>query len=174
MENEKNLINVSQDSDGNDATDTAQDYLSTIMELKKNTVSKDEYNKLREENKNLLQTLVEGGQLQKEDYVMEKVDIDALRKELFSEDCELNNLQYIEKTLKLRNALIDSGEPDPFLPVSSKNSPTIEEINKAENAAQVFQECIDYADGDSQIFTQELMRRTNDSMPMNRAKGTRR
>lgn len=151
--------------ENNNGLDTSQDYIATIMAMKANSVSKDDYEKLKAENRQLLTTLVEGGQIENPE-VKEVVDIAALRKELFNEDCSLTNLEYIKKTLKLRDALIENGEPDPFLPVNSKNSPTIDEINTAEKCAEIFKECIEYADGNSEIFTQELMRRTSDSMPM--------
>lgn len=163
MENQENKIPNGEVLDTE--LDTSQDYLATIAELKKNSVSRDEYNKLRAENKNLLQTLVEGGQIQAVESKPE-VDVDALRGELFDVNCELNNLQFVEKTLQLRNALMDKGEPDPFLPVSSRYAPTIEDITKANKVAEAFQSCVDYADGNSEIFTQELMRITKDSNPM--------
>ena len=147
--------------------DMTQDYLNTIAELKRNSVTKDEYNKLKQENKNLLHTLVEGGQIQPTETKPE-VDVDALRKELFNVNCDLNNLEFVEKTLELRNALMEKGEPDIFLPVSSKYSPSAEDVEKANRVADAFQSCVDYADGNSEIFTQELMRITSDSMPIRR------
>ena len=149
----------------NNAVDTSADYIATINAMKKNSVSRADYDKLREENRNLLNTLAEGGSIQVAEE-KPQVDIQAIRKELFSPTCELNNLQYVEKALELRDALIENGEADPFLPISSSKSPTYEEISQAENVAKVFKECVEYADGDSQVFTQELMRRTNDSNPM--------
>ena len=56
------------------------------------------------------------------------------------------------------------GQPDPFLPMGAQIAPTADDEAKAEKAAQIYQECIDYADGDSKLFTQELMRRTNTSI----------
>ena len=147
--------------------DMTQDYLNTIAELKRNSVTKDEYNKLKQENKNLLQTLVEGGQIQPTESEPE-VDVDALRKELFKVPCELDNLEYIKKALQFRKGLMERGEPDPFLPVSSKFSPSAEEIAMANKSAEAYQSCVDYADGNSEIFTQELMRITQDSMPLRR------
>ena len=43
-------------------------------------------------------------------------------------------------------------------------SPTAEDVQVAEKVAQIYQECVDYADGDSALFTQELQRRTNTSL----------
>lgn len=163
-ENER-IENPNVDFNNNDV-DATSDYIATIDAMRKNSVSRADYDKVREENRKLLTTLAEGGSIQVAEETKPQVDIQALRKELFTPTCELNNLQYIEKALELRDALIESGEPDPFLPVSSSKSPSYEEIIQAENAAKVFKECVEYADGDSQVFTQELMRRTNDSNPM--------
>jgi hypothetical protein len=163
-DSENRIENPNVDFNNNDV-DTTADYIATLDAMRKNSVSRADYDKVREENRRLLNTLAEGGSIQVAEE-KPQVDIQAIRKELFSPTCDLNNLQYIEKALELRDALIENGEADPFLPVSSSKSPTYEEISQAENAARVFRECVEYADGDSQVFTQELMRRTNDSNPM--------
>lgn len=167
MENLTNEFISPNADEVNTGVDTNQNYIDTIKSLKENSVSKAEYEKLRKENQSLLQTLVEGGQIE-QPVDKEPVDINALRKELFNEDCDLSNLDYVSKALKLRDALIEKGEPDPFLPVSSKDAPTQEEINIANSCAEIFRECIEYSDGNSQLFTQELMRRTIDSSPRGR------
>lgn len=161
----ENLINES----ALDVNDANTDYIEALNELKSSTVSKDQYNKLRAENKKLLDALVSGGSIENPVQKPE-VDIDALRKELFNKDAQLSNLEFVEKSLELRDALIDKGEPDPFLPVGSRISPTPEEAQQAENVAEIYRECIDYANGDSEVFTNELMRRTTDVMPMSRGK----
>lgn len=137
------------------------DYIKVIEELKANTVSKEKYAKLEEDNKNLLSALINGSQIEMPDAVKE-VDVQGLRKELCNADCQLNNLEYIKGALELRKALIDRGEPDPFLPIGRQISPTEEDRMIAKKVADIYQECIIYADGDSELFTQELMRRTND------------
>lgn len=148
--------------------DANTDYIEALNELKSSTVSKDQYNKLRAENKKLLDALVSGGSI--ENPVQKPaVDIDGLRKELFNKDNQLTNLEFIEKSLELRDALIDQGEPDPFLPIGSRISPTPEEAQQAENVAEIYRECIDYANGDSEVFTNELMRKTVDVMPTARS-----
>lgn len=153
---------------GTEMPEVDTDYVAAIQELQNNTVSKDQYNKLRAENKKLLDALVSGGSI--ENPVQKSaVDIDALRKELFNKDAQLTNLEFIEKSLELRDALLDKGEPDPFLPIGSRISPTPEEAQQAENVAEVYRECIDYANGDSEVFTNELMRRTVDVMPAARS-----
>lgn len=141
------------------------DYVAAIKELKEKTVSKESYQKLRDENKKLLQSLVNGEQIQAE---VEKPDINKLRKELFDEDSNIDNVNFISKALELRTALIENGEPDPFLPVGKRITPTDEDISAANRVANVLQECVDYAQGDSQAFTNELQRRTIDTAPTRR------
>ena len=157
-ENENEILNQ-------ETIDTAEDYISVINDMKRNTVSKESYQKLKDENKKLLQSLVNGEQTQVE---VEKPDINKLRKELFDEDSNISNVNFISKALELRTALIENGEPDPFLPVGKRITPTDEDISAANRVATVLQECVDYAQGDSQAFTNELQRRTIDTAPTRR------
>ena len=144
--------------------DNTQDYLAAIKELKENSVNRSEYDKLRAENKRLIDAVVNGQPGQEEQVVVKhsKEQIDDLRNELFNSPRELNNLEFITKAMELREALMENGEPDPFLPVGKQISPTRDDIEGAEKVAQVYKECIEYAEGDSEVFTNELMRRTRD------------
>ena len=144
--------------------DNTQDYLAAIKELKENSVNRSEYDKLRAENKRLIDAVVNGQPGQEEQVVVKhsKEQIDDLRNDLFNSPRELNNLEFITKTMELREALMENGEPDPFLPVGKQISPTRDDIEGAEKVAQVYKECIEYAEGDSEVFTNELMRRTRD------------
>jgi hypothetical protein len=138
------------------------DYIAAIKELKENSVSKEDYLKVKDENKRLLQSLVNGETIEVQ---KEPVDISKLRKELFAEDQDINNVDFISKALELRTALIEQGEVDPFLPIGKRITPTDEDIATAERVANVLQECVDYAEGDSEAFTNELQRRTIDVAP---------
>ena len=144
--------------------DNTQDYINAIKDLKQNSVDRSEYEKLRAENKRLIDTVVNGLPGQEEQVVVKhsKEQIDDLRNELFNSPRELNNLEYVTKAMELREALIENGEPDPFLPVGKQISPTRDDLEGAEKVAQVYRECIEYAEGDSEVFTNELMRRTRD------------
>ena len=144
--------------------DNTQDYIAAIKELKQNSVDRSEYDKLRAENKRLIDAVVNGQPGQEEQVVVKhsKEQIDDLRNDLFNSPRELNNLEFITKTMELREALMENGEPDPFLPVGKQISPTRDDIEGAEKVAQVYKECIEYAEGDSEVFTNELMRRTRD------------
>lgn len=147
------------------------DYIEAIKEMKQNTVNKQDYLKLKEENKKLIQSLVNGEQLDPAKQKKE-VDVNKLRENLFKK--EQNNLEYITNALELRNALIEKGEKDPFLPYGKNILPTDEDIECAERVARVLQECVDYADGNSDIFTNELQRVMVDTGPQIKNKLNRR
>ena len=144
--------------------DTTQTYIDTITSMKETMVPKDKYNEAIAENRKLIKALTNGETLAVE--VKPEVDVAQIRKELFNVDGHLSNLEYVEKALQLRDALIEKGEADPFLPVGSRTAPTAEEIQIAEKAAEIYRECIEYADGNSEVFTNELMRRTADIGPV--------
>lgn len=147
---------------GTEMSNDGVDYISAINEIKQNSVDKKQYLKLQQENKRLLDALVDGKQIDLPK--VEEPNIPEMRKKLFGED--LNNLEYVDTALKLRTALIEKGEPDPFLPIGDKVNLTQDTIDKAEHVANVLKECVEFADGDSGIFTAELQRRTVDSSPL--------
>ena len=137
------------------------DYIAAIKELKEKSVDRQKYEQLKAENKKLLEAVVNGQEVnvQPENKMR---DVDEIRKELFNSEKDLNNLEYITLSLELRDALIAKGEPDPFIPVGKQIAPTRDDVEAAERVATVFKECVEYADGDSEIFTNELQRRTKD------------
>ena len=155
MEEEKKAVSGTESQ-----IDTNQDYISALNEMKKNTVSKEAYDKLREDNKKLLDTIVSGQSLEQTE-VNKEVDVDALRKELFGKSRrDLSNLEYVDKALQLRKALMEKGEQDPFVMKAGRtSSPEAEDFKKAERGASVLQECVDIADGNDSVFDNEFQRR---------------
>lgn len=136
------------------------DYLEAIKTLKENSVDKSKYEQLRLENKRLLDAVVNGSEVAHEESVTAKPSVEELREKYLKED--QTNLEYITNALNLRDALIAEGKPDPFLPIGSQILPTDEDVTKANQVAEVLKECIEYADGNSDIFTNELQRRLVD------------
>ena len=143
---------------GKEVEDMTPDYLAAINELKQNSVDRSKYEELRAENKKLLDSIVNGTEvaLPHED----KKSIEELRANYLKED--QTNLEYITNALKLREALMSEGKPDPFLPIGEQILPTDEDVATANKVASVLQECVDYAEGDSSVFTNELQRRLID------------
>lgn len=155
MANEADKSVSAQDETGK----SAAEYIEAIKEIKANSVPRDEFEALEKEKKDLLKALIEGGQVE-QPTAAEKPDLKALRIELFNEDAKLNNLEYAKKALALRAAVLEETGKDIFLPYGANISPTLADSEAAEKVAKAFQSCIDYADGDSQLFTQELQRIT--------------
>lgn len=150
MEEKKETVNQENNSN-------ITKYLDEINNLKANSVSKEEYDKLREENSELLKSIVNSRAPEKEEPKKPAVDINELRANFRKENP--SNLEYVENALKLRDAIIEQGGTDPFLPQGKKIIPTEQDIEAANRVASVLKECVDYADGDSQLFTNELYRR---------------
>lgn len=142
-------------------------YIEAIKEMKKNTVSREVYDKLAKENKDLLQALVDGETIELEK-PEEQVDLNKLKTEIRNAE---TSLEGFSKMLQYRNECLKRGMVDPILPGSSqvkKILPTDEDIATANRVAAGLQHCVDYADGDPEIFASELMRITVDSAPQRR------
>ena len=156
---EDELINVSSPAEMGNETD----YIAAIKDLKANSVSKSEYEKLQEENKQLINALANGETITTTVEV-EKPSLADLRANLMKE--EQTNLEFIKNALALRTAVIEQEGYDPFVPRGSQYAPTAEDEVTAQKVADIYQECVDYADGDSQLFTNELQRRMIDMSPI--------
>lgn len=155
MEDETTNPNEQQDND----------YIAAINELREKSVPKEQYNKLKEENAKLLKSLINGETIEAPE-APDGPDIAQLRQDLFSGDGQHTNIEYVSKALELRDALIAAGERDPFLPFGHQIKPTAEDIEAANRVAKVMRECIEDADGDSQLFTALLQREIeNDTVP---------
>ena len=92
--------------------------------------------------------------------------MDALRHDILSG--ELSNLEYAEKVVALRNELIAQGQRDPFLPYGKDVYPTMEDEAEAQAVADALEDCIEAANGDSAIFTNELQRIMVNTAPQRR------
>lgn len=141
-------------------TAVEKNYLEVIKKMKENMVLKSDYDAAIAENKKLAEQLITSPNLQEQP--KEKVDIKKLQDQ-FSASTQMTNLEFVSSALKLRNALIEDGKPDPFLPVGRRISPTEDDIRKANKVAEAFEYCVDAAQGDPAIFNMELMRITRDS-----------
>lgn len=153
MEEKDKVTNISET-----ATEGEFDPVQALNELRQNSVTKDQYNKVIAERDKYAKALFTG---KFDDYIYkEPADINALRKDLFTKD--LSNLEFAEKALALREAIIDEAGIDIFVGKGEKLAPTDDDYRAAQKVADGLQSCVDIADGNSDIFTRELMRITND------------
>ena len=137
------------------AGDDNNQYIQALNELKKNSVGRSEYEALKAENKKLLDSIVNGTEVALPP--AESVSVDELRKKLADSE-GMSNLDYVSNALKLRKALMESGEMDPFVPHGSQYNPTQLDYEKANRVAVVLQDCVDAAEGDPTIFRNELQK----------------
>ena len=143
---------------GQENVDDSVDYISALNEMKKNSVSRSEYEKLKADNKRLLDSIVNGTSENVE--VLPKKSIEELRKNFMKEG--VSNLDYWKNALELRERLIEEGQPDPMIPTGVRVAANQMDYDGVEKLVSGIQHCIDYADGDSQLFTNELQRITRD------------
>lgn len=149
MENETNVTNVTNESD--------QDYIEAIKELKENTVPKEQFEKVQEEKKKLLNALLNDNRVDSQSEPKESVenlqnDLRTLKKELaVAQEQGMSNLEYVSKALKFRQKAIALGLQDPFLP-NSPMGPDDNDIKTAQKVADKLQECVDEANGNPAVF----------------------
>ena len=145
-------LKTNQSENGNKVEDNAQDYIDAINDLKKNSVNRSDYEKLKAENKKLIEAVVNGQGIE-EDHSQSRT-LEEIKKELDTK--QLTNLDFWKDQLEYRNLALKKGMPDPFLNWGIKTSPTESDRECADRVARVVQECIDYADGNPEVFNSKL------------------
>ena len=138
-----------------------------LKEARENSVPKEKYEKLEQENKQLVSQIINGeGNVGNGQPTPEKVDIKALREELYGpKGADLSNLDFWKKTLQLRNAVIEQEGYDPFLPHGAKIKPNEQDVERAEAVAKTVEKCIEDANGSSEVFTALLQAETANDSP---------
>ena len=126
-----------------------------VIDIKKNFVRREELEAANKKYDTLVKGILEG---QTPDLGGDesKPDISKLRKELYHSEEQLSNLEVVSKTLQLRQAIIDEGGDDPFLPTFAQASPTQADIDAAQRVAKLLQEAVDKAEGDEAAFNASL------------------
>ena len=149
-----------QQNPDNEPEMTANEYINQIKDLKEKTVSREEYERIKNDNRELAKALINGtganipGITKPE----EKPDLDDLRKKLFTKKSK-NDLEYFTNLLALRDGVMADGQPDPFLPINREFRATAQDEADAERIATQIKEAIEYANGDPAVFSNDLRRR---------------
>lgn len=147
-----------------ESVDDTQKYLDTIAEMRKNSVSREEYDKVRNENKTLLENIANGRYTDDAAATEEPKPTSAeLREKIFGKDSDtLTDLEFVKGLCDLRDALLEETGTDYFAPTGSQYAADYNDIQTAQKVYDGFRHCVDVADGDNQIFIQEMTRITND------------
>ena len=133
------------------------DYLAAIQQLKQTTVNRSDYDALKAENKKLLDAVLNGAPATE----TKPVHIEPLAPDAFLDKLvhAKSHLEYFETVLNQRNALVLSGEEDPFLPPLRDGIPSEDDRKAAETVLSEFTDCIEIANGSPEIFQAEWFRR---------------
>ena len=150
-----------------EVVDETQKYIDTINQMKANSVSRSDYDKVRDENKKLLEAMVNGKYEESsstEDTA--KPSIQDLRNKAYGKGSEnLSDLEYVTTVLDLRDALLEEEGIDHMIPSGKKYSPDLNDQHCAQKAYEALRHCVDVADGDNEVFIQEITRITVDNGP---------
>lgn len=147
--NEELNQNQNSESTTSDSSNAELDEVRVLNELKKaNDNLLKENSDLKEAKREYYDKLLNNNSEPVE--VKEVVDTKALIKHISTE--ELTNLEYVKSVLKLRSALIEQGEEDPFLASGIKAKISEEDREKAERVAKGLQELVDESGDDPEYF----------------------
>lgn len=126
-------------------------YAQQIAELKANTVPRDRYERLEAEKNALAKQLREQPMPEPAPKPEKpKADIEALKKQLGRPN--LTDLETWEAHQKLREAALEQGLRDPYLPTSKEYSPTQADEERAQRVYDFVNTIIEEADGDPKLF----------------------
>lgn len=141
--------------------DETQKYVDAINTLKNTTVSREQYDKLRDENKTLLESLVNG-----RTYETSSTEETAKpsAKELNDKLNKLSkthsaDLEFMETSLAYRDAYIEEFGKDPWCLTGKDSTPTQLDYEDTEQHAQLLKEIIEIAAGNEEVFKREFNRR---------------
>lgn len=155
MDEEQKLEQTTSVS-GNEGMDTSQ-YISAINEMKQNSVSKDKYNKLRDENRQLLDALINGGQIEvptAEEKKSAQELIDEFHQLAGRKKNKPLDVEFSEKLLEARDAFLEETGNDLFLP----SNPADVDYKNAQDVESFLRTCLEAADGNNDVFEREMSR----------------
>lgn len=151
------------DPQGQEQQPTMKQYLEDLDSIRANSVSKEEYNKVMEENKELWNRVINGSPAPSTDDNGTKKTAAELSKELCSGN--LSNIDYIKTSLEHRRRSIEERGYDPYLGISHTQAPTDEQIASANQVAEFLGKLVEDSKGNDIVFTNEYQRQVGDSLP---------
>ena len=133
------------------------DLAEKFLELKKNTVPREEYLKLKHQMATLMDGLQTGDEPEEPEDPGSKPEYKTrepkvIAEEFLGKDRSLTNLSYVEHALELRKSVMERGGRDPFLPNDPNFAIQESDIEAAEFTATALQALVDKAAGDPNVF----------------------
>lgn len=163
-----------EDEKRNETEENNVDYIEAIKELKRTTVSKDQYEKVVEDNKKLLNAVLNDQVVEGEP---KKVTVEELQNNLkqYKKDLAnaqengMSNLEYVDKALKYRETALALGLQDPFVP-NSPTGPDDNDFKTAQKVADRLKETVEKSNGNPSVFRNlfEELVRDDSKIPLKR------
>lgn len=131
-----------------------------IAELRANTVPKNKYERLEQENKKLMRAIANGEEVQVEaPKTPEEIN---KQRETFLKENNAGPVKFWTDFLEVREYDIEHNKRDPMKGFGKMYIPNEEEDMWMDRVADVVSQCLEIADGDDIVFSNELNRRIND------------
>lgn len=131
-------------------------YINAIQELKENSIDRKLYEKMKSERDALIVSLANGETLPTGEAIQERT-LTECREDFVTKTN--SQCEYMEKVLALREAAMREGQPDPFIAEGHHLKPTQYNYQRGQEIADIYRECLDYAEGDDKVFMNEILRR---------------
>ena len=146
-----NEIEVKKKDELGETEDQDFKLLDEVENLKKNSVSKEEYEKLKSKNKELMKRIVEGGG--QEEKSEDTPDLDKIREALFVKNAEgLSKRDFWINVLTLRHERLKNEGVDIFLPKGQKTRYNRSDIESANKVDEVISDLIDQTEDNPAYF----------------------
>lgn len=136
----------------NETSEVKQDnnaLVDQVTELKKNSVSKSDYEKLQNDYNHLFGEYIKSRPGKEEEGAKEPTEEE--KKKEYQKDCislatdkHMSNIEKAKLYLKIRDYRLDKGEGDIFLPQAGQ--PSQDDVEKAENQAMLMRDAIAQAE----------------------------
>ena len=156
---------------------SAEDYVAAINRLKETTVPKDQYDKLVKDHEVVVKALAGEGPVPEgvQKQAQRPSTDELIKKFVDAGENNLTNAEYVKTALELRQAIIDEGGTDPFLPNGAKIRPTPQDIAGAQKVADTMQSWLDEATDetgkiDNELFNAFLRKGIAEDGPMMKAR----
>lgn len=139
---------------------SSEQFIEQIQKLKETTVPKEQLEKLKQENAQLIKTLANGGSLPADQATEAKKTSDDYAKELTQRH---TNLEYAKLSLKQRAKALEEGKPDPYCPHGENFTEGMTtDADNAQKAADFLQSIVDESGDNPTVFNSLLQARLKD------------
>ena len=128
---------------------TVQELVKALQKVKAESVSREEFEKVQKENRELTKAIIEGSPVPQSNKPQEKKpELKELAKACLEDG--ISNLEYAKRAMAYRDAVIDQKGVDPFVP--NKHDVSDNDIERAQAVAEAYKECIEECDGNPEVF----------------------